>query len=150
MILIRFFLSFKVQLNECQKSKAKLISTLTEQEGILKGLQSERREWSTNLANQSSELAREKGSLLAQIEKLKNDLDNDLENRNRVKIKEKELESALEALKESKLKITKLKTSNEKVNIPVSKFCKSEDFITKLKMFKLSERVKLINKNNLA
>ena len=146
MILIRFFLSFKVQLNECQKSKAKLISTLTEQEGILKGLQSERREWSTNLANQSSELAREKGSLLAQIEKLKNDLDNDLENRNRVKIKEKELESALEALKESKLKITKLKTSNEKVNIPVSKFCKSEDFITKLKMFKLSERVKLINK----
>ena len=116
------FISLKVQLNECQKSKAKLISTLTEQEGIVKGLQSERREWSTNLANQSSELAREKGSLLAQIEKLKTDLDNDLENRNRVKIKEKELESALEALKEAKLKITKLKTSNEKVSLPVSKF----------------------------
>ena len=103
----------------------------------MKGLQSERREWSTNLANQSSELAREKGSLLAQIEKLQTDLDNDLENRNRVKIKEKELESALEALKEAKLKITKLKTSNDKVNIPVSKLCKSKDFITS-KMFKLT------------
>jgi len=80
----------KVQLNEIQKSKSKLISALTEQEGILNGLKKEREQWSTDLATQTSQLAKERGTLCAEIESLKTQLNSELENRNRLRIKEKD------------------------------------------------------------
>ena len=83
----------KIQLKEIQKEKSKLVATLTQQDGILKGLQAEREQWSTNLANQTSDLAKEKGNLMARIEILETELLKEKENRNTLKIKEKEIDS---------------------------------------------------------
>ena len=83
----------KIQLKEIQKEKSKLVATLTQQDGILKGLQAEREQWSTNLANQTSDLAKEKGNLIAKIEILETELLKEKENRNTLKIKEKEIDS---------------------------------------------------------
>ena len=64
----------KLALQESQKTKAKLIATLTEQEGIVNGLKAEREQWSKGLASQTSDLAKEKGNLIAENDALKQKL----------------------------------------------------------------------------
>ena len=70
----------KLALQESQKTKAKLIATLTEQEGIVNGLKAEREQWSKGLASQTTDLAKEKGNLQAENEALKQKLSIEVKN----------------------------------------------------------------------
>jgi len=104
----------KIQLKDIQKEKSKLVATLTQQDGILKGLQAEREQWSTNLANQTSDLAKEKGNLIAKIEILETELLKEKQNRNTIKIKEKEIDSLNSVTRDLKLKSAQMAKRTEK------------------------------------
>jgi len=95
----------KLALQESQKTKAKLIATLTEQEGIVNGLKAEREQWSKGLASQATDLAKEKGNLQAENEALKQKLAIEAQNEKRLKIKEKELESSQQQIQDLKAKL---------------------------------------------
>ena len=109
----------KLALQESQKTKAKLIATLTEQEGIVNGLKAEREQWSKGLASQTTDLAKEKGNLQAENEALKQKLAIEVKNLSKLnkivqlkaqndkklKIKEKELESSQQQTQDLKAKL---------------------------------------------
>lgn len=109
----------KLALQESQKTKAKLIATLTEQEGIVNGLKAEREQWSKGLASQTTDLAKEKGNLQAENEALKHKLAIEVkdckgliklvqfkaQNEKKLRIKEKELESSQQQIQDLKAKL---------------------------------------------
>merc|ERR1712235_66883 len=78
------------------------------------GLQAEREQWSTNLANQTSDLAKQKGNLIAKIEILETELLKEKENRNTLKIKEKEIDSLNSVTRDLKLKSAQMAKRTEK------------------------------------
>ena len=98
----------KVGLKEIQKERTKLISTLTQQDGILKGLQAEREQWGTSLAEQTSDLAKQKGNLTAQVDFLKNELEKEKEGRTLLRIKEKEIDAVNMNVRDLKLKLNQM------------------------------------------
>jgi len=109
----------KLALQESQKTKAKLIATLTEQEGIVNGLKAEREQWSKGLASQTTDLAKEKGNLQAENEALQHKLAIEVknckgliklvqfkaQNEKKLRIKEKELESSQQQIQDLKAKL---------------------------------------------
>ena len=50
----------KTKLRDIMTERAKLIETVTQQDGIVRGLESERSRWSRDLADRTSSLAQEK------------------------------------------------------------------------------------------
>ena len=74
----------------------------------------------TDLANQTSHLAKERGTLYAEIETLKTRLNGELENRQKLKIKDKELESAQNSLKITKEKLDLTKKENSSLATELS------------------------------
>ena len=57
------------------------------------------------MATQTSQLAKERGALYAEVDALKAQLNAEMENRNKLRIKEKELESAHQSFKDGKEKL---------------------------------------------
>ena len=73
--------------------RAKLIETVTQQDGIVRGLESERTRWSRDLADRTAQLAQEKSALQIETQKMKGELDQISTLQQTVKIKEKEIDS---------------------------------------------------------
>ena len=112
----------KVSLKEMQKERTKLIATLTQQDGIVKGLQAERDQWSVSLAVQTSDLAKEKGSLTAHVELLRTELEKEKENRTTLKIKEKEIDAANLNIRDLKMKLTQMTTRAQEAEVLIIEF----------------------------
>ena len=90
---------------------------------------SEREQWGSNLASQSSSLAKERGTLTAEIEALKSKLEIEFENKNKLKIKEKELYSAQQSYNDCKNKIDSLRAENSHLR---SQLTSSDKFMSKM------------------
>ena len=107
----------KAKLRDIMAERAKLIETVTQQDGIVRGLESERSRWSRDLADRTSSLAQEKSSLAAQAEKMREELEASRKNEQLIKIKEKEIDAVNNQVRDLKLKSSqyqaRLKESQE-------------------------------------